>query len=65
MTDEVPCDEEIRGEFHVGDNAEFIPQPVNYFVWQLLTPTPFCALESKMLEVFVVGGELRWEREVR
>ena len=65
VPDEVPGDEEVRGEAHVADDLQLVSQPLDDRVGQRVAPPFPGSLESQVLEVGIVVPEPVGQREVR
>ena len=64
VADEVPHDEEVRAEPHVGDDLQLVGQPLDDVVGHRLAPPLARPLEGEVVEVLGVVGEALGQREV-
>ncbi|CAB4581048.1 unannotated protein [freshwater metagenome] len=65
MLDEIPDDQEVRREPHIGDDLKFVDQTLNDVIGKLLTPTFFRTFEGQMTQVLGIVFETFREREIR
>ena len=64
VPDEIPSNEEVRGEAHVADGGQFVRQTLHNPILELVTPSTSRPLEGQMLEVGVGVLEGLGNREV-
>ena len=64
VPDDVPGDEEVRGEAHVSDDLQLVGQTIDDGVGERVAPPLPGALERQVLEVGVVVGEALGQREI-
>ena len=65
VADEVPGDQEVRGEPHVVDDFELVGDALDDAWRQVVAPPAFGTFPCEVVEVVLVGGEAFWDREVR
>ena len=65
MLNEVPNDQEVRREPHVGDDLEFIDQTLDDVIGNSLAPTFFRTFECEMTEVLRAIGKALGKGKVR
>ena len=65
VLDQVPHDQEVRAEAHVGDDLELVAEAVGHLGRERLAPALRRPLEGQVAQVLLRGGHPRRQRELR